>query len=62
MLDLKGSKEGFSLRRKERSFHTEGPKTEQAQNLEAEGIRSRSESTGGDEKLKVDTEYIKQFG
>ena len=42
-------------------------------NLEAEGIRSRAESTGGGAKLKkdrvyktvrlkVDTEYIKQFG
>ena len=31
-------------------------------NLEAEGVRSRAESTGGGEKLKTDTEYIKQFG
>ena len=54
-LDLNESREGFCWRGRVRSFHVDGPKNQKgaeinsgessARNLEAEGIRSRAEST-----------------
>ena len=67
-LHLNKSREGFCRRVRGRSFHVDGPKTEKARkptvetgksgawNLEAESIRSGTESTGGCVKLKAVTE------
>ena len=66
-LHLNESRAGFCRRGRGRSFHVEGPKTERrggnqqwresgARNMEAEGIRSRAESTGGRVKFKTVTE------
>ena len=66
MLHLNESREGFCRRGRGRSFHIDGLNTEKARgtnsresgakNLEAESIRSQTESMGGCVKLKTATE------